>query len=75
MDNPTIPAMYDIAWTAVAAVAVVLLVAAVVSVLRTPVESRVAGALWMLGVILFPIIGPLAWFAVGRSAVRAKITR
>lgn len=59
------------AWLVVlAAVGVALLaffVAAVVSVARLPVLTPVGRAGWILAVLVFPFLGPLAWFSVGRG--------
>lgn len=60
-----------IAWLVVlicvAAALLVLFVAALVSVLRAPL-SPAARVAWVLGVLVFPLVGPVAWFTVGRRA-------
>lgn len=60
-------------WRAVdwlCAAAVLLLVAALVSVWRARAHSRRARIVWTVVVIVLPIVGPLAWFATGRERRR-----
>jgi len=47
---------------------VALFVVAVVSVLRSPRLTGTGRALWIAGLLVFPLLGPLAWFLVGRRA-------
>lgn len=49
-------------------VALVLFIAALVSVLNSANYTNGLKALWALGLLAFPIIGPILWFAVGRSS-------
>ncbi|WP_368496536.1 PLD nuclease N-terminal domain-containing protein [Herbiconiux sp. A18JL235] len=47
----------------------VLFVVAIVSIARADRASGVERALWILIVLLFPLLGPILWFAVGRPRV------
>lgn len=47
---------------------VALFVAAVVSVLRSPRLTGTGRILWIIAVLIFPLLGPLAWFLVGRRS-------
>ncbi|AWB86191.1 PLDc N-terminal domain-containing protein [Mycetocola zhujimingii] len=64
--NPLLPVWFDIVWTLVLAVVVVSLVLALVQIARRRDLDAVARAAWVLVVIIAPIIGPVAWFAIGR---------
>lgn len=51
----------------VAAIAqIVLFVAGVVSVIRSPGLGGTGRLLWILGMLIFPLLGPIVWFAYGR---------
>ena len=52
-------------WLAAAVVLADL--AAFVSIYRTRVHSRKAKAVWVVIVLLLPLLGALAWFALGRE--------
>jgi len=56
------------------ALPVILLVAltvfAVVDAVLTPREQLPSKRWWVLGIVLLPILGPLAWLTVGRRARR-----
>ncbi|MGI6877291.1 PLDc N-terminal domain-containing protein [Microbacterium sp. gxy059] len=71
MANPLIPSAYDM----VASVAVVFVVAlaiwALVSVIRSRLDA-VATIAWTLLVLLVPVVGSLAWFAVSAGARAAR---
>ena len=43
-----------------------LWVVAVVSILRAPTLPGWGIALWVLAALAFPVLGPIAWFAMGR---------
>lgn len=47
----------------------VLWVAALVSVLRTTTAGR--ALVWVVLTLVFPVLGPVVWFAVGRRLERA----
>lgn len=62
----------SVAWLVVVLSVVVALVllflAALVSVLRAPGLGGAARAVWVVAVLVFPLLGPLAWFLAGRRA-------
>lgn len=47
---------------------VVLFIAALVSVLRSPRLASGGKAVWVLLVFVFPLLGPLVWFIWGRHS-------
>ena len=71
--NPLLPATYDIVWSVVTALMLVLLIVALVSLARTAKRLPSAHALvWTLIAIFVPIVGPLAWLFVGRRSAAAS---
>jgi len=67
--NPLIPAGYDIAWTIISVLLVVLVIMALVSIGRaskrlTPTQALV----WTLVTIFVPVVGPVAWLSIGRRS-------
>jgi uncharacterized membrane protein YhaH (DUF805 family) len=68
--NPLIPAGYDIAWSMITALVIALTIIALISLARTAKRLTPAhGLLWAALVLLVPVLGPLAWLAVGRRTV------
>lgn len=67
--NPLVPAAYDVVWMAAALAALVLAVAAVVSIARSPGLRAAARVLWLLVVVIVPVVGALAWFALAGRRV------
>lgn len=53
---------------AVAVAALVLLIAAIVSVVNSHNYPSGIKALWVLAILAFPLLGPIAWFAFGRNS-------
>lgn len=51
----------------VAIAALVLFIAALVSVLSSTVLSGVGKIVWILLIFVFPLLGPLLWFLLGRN--------
>jgi hypothetical protein len=49
--------------------ALVLFVSALVSILRCPTLTSNTRVAWVLGIVVFPFVGPLLWFTVGRPRV------
>jgi Phospholipase_D-nuclease N-terminal len=45
-----------------------LFVAALLSVLRSPRLTGTGRVVWIIAVFVFPLLGPLAWFLVGRRS-------
>ncbi|MEJ1154412.1 MULTISPECIES: PLDc N-terminal domain-containing protein [Microbacterium] len=70
VDNPLIPAGYDVAWSMVMLAIAVLAIVAMVSWWRaTKWLSLTERLMWVLLIIFVPLFGPLAWFAIGRRCV------
>jgi hypothetical protein len=44
-----------------------LFVTAAVSVLRSQRLTGTGKLVWVLGLLFFPVLGPLAWFFIGRN--------
>ena len=67
--NPVIPAAYDVVWTAVLVAYLALIIVALVSLSRTaPRLSSWLAFAWAALIIAVPVLGALAWLAVGRRA-------
>ena len=73
MHNPVIPQQYDISWTIALVAVLALMAAAVVSVVRNSARmSLPATVVWIVGVVVLPVLGPLVWFLVGRRDLRRR---
>lgn len=66
--NPLLPAAYDITWSLVALVPLVLTVIAAVLILMSPRYTVGGKALWVVAVFALPFLGAIAWFLTGRTA-------
>jgi hypothetical protein len=53
-------------------VLVALTVFALIDAIMTPREQLPAKVWWVLGILLLPVVGPLAWLLVGRRARRGS---
>ena len=73
--NPLLPAWYDLLWSGITVALLALTVVAFVSFFRTPLDSRLQALGWALLILLVPVVGPTAWFALGRPAARARHAR
>jgi hypothetical protein len=75
--NPLIPPVYDIVWSVVTAVSVVLIVIAIVSLGRRASQlSPVLALAWAALNLVVPVLGPVAWLAVGRRTTpRTRLPR
>ncbi len=70
--NPMLPALYDLAWTLVPILMIALIVVSLVSIARhADGLSSMATAVWSAVVIFATLLGPIAWFLIGRPAARA----
>ncbi len=73
--NPLIPAGYDIAWSAITVLVIALAIVALISLARAARRlTATQGLLWTLVVLLVPVVGPVAWLAVGRRSTAAQRT-
>lgn len=71
--NPTLPLAYDITWTVIAVAWLALVITTTVSVLRAGHTSGAAKIAWILIVLALPVLGSLAWFALGSTpAARSR---
>jgi uncharacterized membrane protein YhaH (DUF805 family) len=64
--NPLIPAGYDIAWSVITVVVVVLTVVALISLARS--AKRLTDwqrVVWVALILLMPVIGSISWLAIG----------
>ena len=67
--NPLLPAGYDIAWTIISVLLVVLVIVALVSIGRAAKRLTTTQALiWTLLTIFVPVVGPIAWLSIGRRS-------
>ena len=67
--NPLPPTAYDIVWSVVAVVIVGLAIVAILSLSRVARRlTAVQALIWVLVVLFVPVLGPVAWLAVGRRA-------
>jgi hypothetical protein len=70
--NPMLPAGYDLAWTLVPILMIALIAVSLVSIARhSDGLSSWATAVWSAVVIFATLLGPIAWFLIGRPAARA----
>lgn len=68
--NPLIPAGYDIAWSVIAAAVIALTVIALIVLARWAKQlTAVQALIWTLVVLFVPVLGAVAWLAVGRRSV------
>ncbi|WP_420367038.1 PLDc N-terminal domain-containing protein [Curtobacterium sp. L1-20] len=75
MNNALVPQQYDMLWTVVLVALLALIVAAIVSVLRNRARMSVlATTLWIVGILIFPFLGSLMWFAAGRRDLHRRST-
>lgn len=71
--NVQLPLGFEVAWFLVVAVLVALAVSAMVSVFlnRSHFATSVL-ALWVLAIVVFPFVGSLVWFCLGRPKVAQR---
>jgi len=67
--NPLVPATYDIVWAVVTVAAFTLMLIALVSIARASKRlTSVIALSWTLVALFVPVVGPVAWLAIGRRA-------
>ncbi|MCM3697541.1 PLDc N-terminal domain-containing protein [Microbacterium oleivorans] len=67
--NPLLPSLYDVVWSLVALIVIGLAVVALVSLARSARGLTSVQALaWAIVILFVPVLGPVAWLAVGRRA-------
>lgn len=74
VNNPLLPAAYDITWSVTVVVVLALMIIALISIARTANRITSSQALiWTLATIFLPLVGPLSWLFIGRrSANRVR---
>ena len=66
--NPLVPTAYDVVWSAVMLVPLVLAIAALVSLARSRASLTATQTLgWVLLILLIPLLGAIAWLVAGRA--------
>lgn len=65
-DNTSTTVVFVLLALAVLAI-LVLFIAALVSTVRSPHLSPAAKTLWALIILMFPVLGSIVWFALGRN--------
>ncbi|MDR6865760.1 urea transporter [Microbacterium resistens] len=73
MHNPLIPTAYDVFMVLIALLIVVYGVVAFVSILRTRRVEALTLIFWFVVVLAVPVLGPTAWFLIGRPAARGRV--
>lgn len=72
MDEPPnliMPVTYDVVWSVVVVLVIVLVATSLISIARSAKGLTASQALvWALLIIFVPIIGAVAWFAIGRRS-------
>lgn len=69
LNNPLVPAGFDVVWSLIMLVTLAMLVASLVSLHRhSPRLTTTQALIWAITVILVPTLGSILWFAVGRRA-------
>ncbi|MBC7591263.1 MAG: PLDc N-terminal domain-containing protein [Salinibacterium sp.] len=66
--NPTVPIVALLGWIILGIIQVVLFVAALISILRSPRYTAGGKFLWVIVVLLAPLLGAVGWFVAGRRA-------
>ena len=60
--HPLLPAAYDVIWSGVVVLLVVLLIWAMVSIARSRLDPRVR-LVWAMVLLLLSVVGPICWLA------------
>jgi Phospholipase_D-nuclease N-terminal len=72
--NPMLPVGFDIAWSTIVVLVIVLAVVALISLARTANRLTPTEALiWTLVTIFVPVVGPVAWLSIGRRSALAAV--
>jgi hypothetical protein len=71
--NPLIPVGYDVVWSLITVVVIALAIVALITLARAAKHLSGRQALgWTAFALLVPVLGPIAWLAVGRRTVGAS---
>jgi len=67
--DPLLPAAFDLVWSSVVVLVLALIIVALISLARNARQLTSTQALvWTIVVIFVPVIGPIAWFSIGRRS-------
>lgn len=70
--NPLLPAAYDIAWSVIVALVMVLTVVALTVLVRSARQLTAGWALaWALFILFVPVVGSALWLTAGRRMTLA----
>ncbi|MGP6172467.1 PLD nuclease N-terminal domain-containing protein [Microbacterium sp. A196] len=74
VNNPLLPAAYDITWSVAVVAVLLLMVIALISIARTAKRITSPQALiWTLVAIFVPLVGPLSWLFIGRRSANQAL--
>jgi hypothetical protein len=65
---PGVATSVVVVFAVVAALAAVLFISSLISILASPRYTGGGKLLWIIGIFVFPIAGPLVWWLGGRNA-------
>lgn len=65
---PGVATSVVVVFAVVAALAAVLFISSLISILASPRYTGGGKLLWIIGIFVFPIAGPLVWWLGGRKA-------
>jgi hypothetical protein len=67
------PPLYDFVWSITAILLIAVVVIALVSIVRQSAHlSPLASVAWAAVVVFLPVLGPIAWFVLGRPSSRGR---
>ena len=64
--NPSVPIVALLGWIILGIIQVLLFIAALISILRSPRYTAGGKLLWVIVVPLAPLLGAVGWFVAGR---------
>lgn len=67
-----LPPGYDLIWSSFLFIIAVLAVFALVQLFRAESRSSIGKIVWVLVILVFPVLGPIAWFAFGKRSLRER---
>lgn len=68
--NPLLPAGYDVVWSVIATAVIALTVIALIILARAATGLAATRAwVWALVILLVPVLGAVAWIAIGRRGL------
>lgn len=65
---PGVATSVVVVFAVVAALAAILFISSLISILASPRYTGGGKLLWIIGIFVFPMIGPLVWWLGGRNA-------